>query len=187
MLDLKPVLTAAGAVCFVLGVSGSAQAAQFFDFSYSGLDVEASGRFTTTDLVNGFYTITGISGQRNGVSIGSLATLSIPPVSNTLQVRNERVVSPNYAVTYETIISPNFAYRLGDGSNSIFYINHFYRNSLPPRASYSYYLEDVGRPPTSVSFSLRPVSTIPTPALLPGLIGLGFGALRKKVGVSEQV
>jgi hypothetical protein len=191
MLNLKTSsIAAVGAVCLALSVSESAQAAQLFDFSYSGSGVSASGQLTTTDPVNNIYTITGITGQRNGVAIGSLASGFIPFPSNTLQLRTETVVSPNFTVSTETFFSPNFAYRLNNDNGSIFYVYQQYRNSLPPRASYSYYIEDIGRPPVILdSFSVRLTSTtpIPTPALLPGLMGLGFAALRKKPAISKAV
>ena len=88
-------------------------------WSYQGEGVAASGSFTTTDTPNadGFYEITGIKGEMNGVAITGLqpAGTSIPgndgyPVDGLV-----RTEAPQLSLH-------GFAYSLADGT----YANPFY-------------------------------------------------------------
>lgn len=57
----------------VAPVSEARAALLTFDFDYTGTGVSASGVITTNDvLVNGFYTVVDIDGERNGVTISGL-------------------------------------------------------------------------------------------------------------------
>ena len=98
----------------ITGASSSARADLLWDFSYTGTGltgtgaaapaISASGQLTTTDtLVGGAYTITGITGMRNGVAISALLAPGViqgndnllfpsaPPLTNNgLRVRRRR-------------------------------------------------------------------------------------------------
>jgi len=66
-------LIAATALAGASVFASPCSAARFFDFSYSGTGLAASGRLTTTDTPSrGVLTITGITGQRNGATIDRL-------------------------------------------------------------------------------------------------------------------
>lgn len=76
-------LAGAASSAIVLGLSllgsSSAQAAQF-GFSYAREGIQASGVLTTSDLdpITNAYTITGITGQRNGATITGLIDKQAP-------------------------------------------------------------------------------------------------------------
>jgi PEP-CTERM motif len=85
MMMSGPRARANTVACIVIGLSVAALGApsaqaKVFDFSYEGLDqfdgnlpFSASGQFVTTNtLVDGAYTITSISGERDGVTISNL-------------------------------------------------------------------------------------------------------------------
>src|ERR1700709_378640 len=57
-----------------MGAGGARAAPISFDFSYTGSGVTAEGELITNGiLVGGFYTVTSITGDRNGISITSLS------------------------------------------------------------------------------------------------------------------
>ena len=72
----------------------------YFNFTYTGSGVSASGTLTTTLVVPGEYLITGVTGQRNGVPITSLLypTTGIPGspvyISNGSSIDNLLFVPP---------------------------------------------------------------------------------------------
>lgn len=150
------------------GVFSSPASALSFKFSYSGTGVTASGTLTTTDLntSTNAYTITGITGTRNGITIENLLGPGTFLSNNNLLFNNLSAL----------IDFSGFSYRAG-GSNY---------NVFGPGCGYPYgEASVVGCSPTratQVSFSATPTTAIPTPALLPGLIGLGAAAFRKRKG-----
>ncbi|CAA9493801.1 MAG: hypothetical protein AVDCRST_MAG91-687 [uncultured Sphingomonadaceae bacterium] len=71
-------------------VATPCSAARFFDFSYSGLGIAASGRLTTNDTPSrGALTITDVTGQRNGATIDRLfpAGTTVDEDGNTIDNR----------------------------------------------------------------------------------------------------
>jgi hypothetical protein len=101
-------------------------------WSYQGEGVAASGAFTTKDAPNadGFYEITGIKGEMNGVAITGLqpAGTSIPgndgyPVDGLV-----RTVVPQLSLH-------GFGYSLADGT----YANPFYGDHFVPPGVYSFF------------------------------------------------
>ena len=101
-------------------------------WSYQGQGVTASGAFTTTDTPNadGFYEITGINGEANGVAITGLqpAGTSIPgndgyPVDSFV-----RAEAPQLSLH-------GFGFALADGT----YANPFYGDHFVPPGVYAFF------------------------------------------------
>ena len=101
-------------------------------WSYQGEGVAASGSFTTTDTPNadGFYEITKIKGEANGIAITGLqpAGTSIPgndgyPVDGLV-----RTEAPQLSLH-------GFAYSLADGT----YANPFYGDHFVPPGVYAFF------------------------------------------------
>jgi hypothetical protein len=101
-------------------------------WSYQGQGVTASGAFTTTDTPNadGFYEITGINGEANGVAITGLqpAGTSIPgndgyPVDGFV-----RTEAPQLSLH-------GFGFALADGT----YANPFYGDHFVPPGVYAFF------------------------------------------------
>jgi hypothetical protein len=67
-------LVISSAVAGIISMIASPAQAIVWKWSYEGTGVTASGTLTTTDnqTTNGFYTISGITGQRNGYTITGL-------------------------------------------------------------------------------------------------------------------
>ena len=107
-------------------------------WSYQGEGVAASGAFTTKDAPNadGFYEITGINGEMNGVAITGLqpAGTSIPgndgyPVDSLV-----RTEAPQLSLH-------GFGYALADGS----YANPFYGDHFVPPGVYAFFSDQKNR------------------------------------------
>jgi hypothetical protein len=107
-------------------------------WSYQGEGVAASGAFTTKDAPNaeGFYEITGIKGEANGVAITGLqpAGTSIPgndgyPVDGLV-----RVEAPQLSLH-------GFGYALADGT----YANPFYGDHFVPPGVYAFFSDPAKR------------------------------------------
>ena len=110
-------------------------------WSYQGEGVAASGSFTTKDAPNadGFYEITGINGEMNGVAITGLqpAETSIPgndgyPVDSLV-----RTEAPQLSLH-------GFAYSLADGT----YANPFYGGRFVPPGVYAFFSDPKNRKTT---------------------------------------
>ena len=107
-------------------------------WSYQGEGIAASGVFTTKDAPNadGFYEITGIKGEANGVSITGLqpAETSIPgndgyPVDNLV-----RTEAPQLSLH-------GFGYALANGT----YANPFYGAHFVPPGVYAFSSDPTNR------------------------------------------
>ena len=109
------------ALSLLIGAALLAQNANALEWrwSYQGKGVNASGAFTTTDApdADGFYEVTGIAGEANGVAIAGLTPkgTSVPgndgyPVDNLI-----RTGAPQ-------LTKNGFGYALADGT----YVNAFY-------------------------------------------------------------
>jgi len=123
-------------LAFSLAVAGALLAfpaeALEWKWSYQGKGVKASGAFTTRDRPNadGFYEITGIKGEANGVAITGLQPpgTSIPgndgyPVDNLV-----RTEAPQLSLH-------GFGYALADGT----YANPFYGAHFAPPGVYAFF------------------------------------------------
>ena len=107
-------------------------------WSYQGEGVSASGALTTKDKPNadGFYEITGIEGEANGVAITALQApgTSIPgndgyPVDNLV-----RTEAPQLSLH-------GFGYALADGT----YANPFYGARFVPPSVYAFFSDPANR------------------------------------------
>lgn len=107
-------------------------------WSYQGEGVTASGSFTTTDTSNadGFYAITAIKGEANGVAITGLqpAGTSIPgndgyPVDGLVGAK-----APHLSLH-------GFGYALADGT----YANPFYGDHFVPPGVYAFFSDPKNR------------------------------------------
>jgi len=107
-------------------------------WSYQGEGVAASGAFTTNDKPNaeGFYEITAVAGQANGVAITALQPpgTSIPgndgyPVDNLI-----RTMAPQ-------LTKHGFGYALADGT----YANPFYGAHFAKPDTYAFFSDPVNR------------------------------------------
>lgn len=151
---------------------GSANAAMF-NFSYSGAGVAASGTLTTTDtatIIKGqqAFTITGVTGTRNGDVIDQLF-----PAATVVDFNGDR--TDNYLFTTGPFLTFNgFGFGVaGDSPNTLY--NPYFDGSS--------YVEFVSNPPSGVavnpldSFSLtRATAAVPEPATWAMFLG-GFGLL----------
>jgi hypothetical protein len=107
-------------------------------WSYQGEGVAASGAFTTKDAPNadGFYEITGIKGEMNGVAITGLqpAGTSIPG--------NDGYPVDGLVRTETPQLSPHgFGYALADGA----YANPFYGDHFVPPGVYAFFSDPPNR------------------------------------------
>ncbi len=107
-------------------------------WSYQGEGVTASGAFTTKDAPNpdGFYEITGIKGEMNGVAITGLqpAGISIPG--------NEGYPGDNLLRTDAPQLTLHgFGYALADGT----YANPFYGAHFVPPGVYAFFSDPANR------------------------------------------
>ena len=107
-------------------------------WSYQGEGVAASGAFTTNDKpdAEGFYEITAVAGQANGVAITALQPpgTSIPgndgyPVDNLI-----RTMAPQ-------LTKHGFGYALADGT----YANPFYGAHFAKPDTYAFFSDPVNR------------------------------------------
>lgn len=100
--NIFQILTKASEVILITGLTAgftSPAEAKQFNFSYSGLGVDASGVLTTDEIPNssGYFTVTDINGQRNGATITAL----LPPESFPPNPPN-----PPFTFSNNNLISP---------------------------------------------------------------------------------
>jgi hypothetical protein len=128
------------ALSFLIGSALIARSAEALEWrwSYQGVGVAASGTFTTRDKPNsdGFYEITRIAGEANGVAIVGLQApgTSIPgndgyPVDNLI-----RTEAPQLSVH-------GFGYGLADGT----YANPFYAAHFAKPGDYAFFSDPRNR------------------------------------------
>ena len=152
-----------------------AHAQRVFDFTYTGAGISTRGQFTTTaTATNGAYTVTGITGTRNGAAITGLIAPGDPTFAND----NSLYASGPYA-DYAGI-----AFTVGSaGSARRFDIYDF--NMPTDNPSYRECTDPCATTPTDpqVTFTVTPATTAPEPATLAllgaGLLGVG-GAARQR-------
>jgi hypothetical protein len=114
----------AGLLCAGLGLSAvPAQASLLWNWSYTGSGISASGTFTTGDTADGlgFYAVTGVTGQRNGVTIVGLVPAGTPvPGNEPFNVDNLLSASG------DQLTGNGLGFQLADGS----YVNPFFADFL---------------------------------------------------------
>ena len=162
---------AVGAVLFASG----AQASIVWQWSYSGAGVSASGTLTTTDSAdsNGFYSITGVSGEQNGVAITGLQ-----PVGTAIPGNEGYPVDDLISKDGPQLTVNGFGFSLADGS----YANPYYAdfNSPPGYALVLTNPADGFFSEPSIAFTASPVPEARTWTL--ALVAFAaLGALRGKV------
>jgi len=103
------------AIAATLALCAPAHATRLWNWSYSGSGISASGAFTTTDTpdASGFYRITGVTGQRNGVAITELTPAGAAIPGNEPYTVDDlvRVAGPQLTVD-------GLGFALADGSYS---------------------------------------------------------------------
>lgn len=182
---LKLLATVAGVVLTTgLTVDGSAnpvQAAQF-NYSYSGDGVEARGVLTTTDSrdANGYLTITGITGQRNGATITAL----LPPGSFPNDVPPFGVPNDNLFSTTQPFLSFNgFSYLVGAQPENVFY--------YPDEGRYAETDDPNGDPVNYRLLNKFDVHRVPEPSSVGGLSVALLGSMwllkKKRASAKHQL
>jgi hypothetical protein len=167
------ILNSIFTVALLIGVSPQANATLLFDFSYTGLGIAASGNLITTDtLVGGHYTVTDITGTRNGITITALLA------PGTFE-NNDNLLFPGGPLLSDGGIS-----YVAGGSNFNFYFDDFvsigcdtlqYKEATGGTCN--------GDPIISLSITQDAVPEPGTLALFGvGLFGLGF-IRRRRLGV----
>ena len=165
---------AAAAVCFAaLSPTPSVQAATW-SWDYSGAGIAAGGTFTTTEAPDsaGFYTVTAITGSRNGVAITGLE-----PDGSAIPGNDPYAVDNLVSIAGPQLTWNGFGYALADGS----WVNPFSDGStaweylsVPP------YPEGAGQE-VAVSFSAAPVDEPATVMLtLFGVCGLAAASRARR-------
>jgi hypothetical protein len=168
-----PQLAAALALgAALLAPLGAAHAQLNFDFSYLGTGVSASGTFLTNGVLSGgYYTVTGITGQRNGVAISGL-------VAPGGFFNNNRLF-----VSSPFVDNSGISYTAGGVAYNVF------RSATIVTVGCTGVLEGSSTAPINcgipqVTLTVSPVSTVPEPgtwALLgTGLLAVGGIAARRK-------
>jgi len=158
-----------------LAPASQAQAATW-SWDYNAAGIAAGGTFTTTDTPgsDGFYTITAITGFRNGVAI-----VGLEPAGSAIPGNDPYAVDNLVSISGPQLSWNGFGYALADGS----WANPFSDGSttweylsVPP------YPEGAGQE-VAVAFSAVPV---PEPAagmlLLLGLAGIAAASRGRRIG-----
>lgn len=107
-------------------------------WSYQGEGVTASGAFTTKDTPNadGFYEITGIKGEMNGVAIKGLQ-----PPGTSIPGNDGYPVDSLVKVEGPQLSLHGFGYALADGT----YANPFYGDHFVPPGVYAFFSDPTNR------------------------------------------
>ena len=159
----------------LFGTTQSASALQW-NWSYSGLDIDASGTFTTNDTPDdlGFYLISGITGTRNGETI-----LGLQPTGTSIPGNEPFHLDNLISLNPQQLTGEGFGYYTDAGN----YSSPFFASFLPTPG----YLEVFSAPPLTPGFEnfgpedselpiqfSATIKPIPEPTgLLSSLIALG--------------
>lgn len=154
-----------------------AQASVVWTWDYSTAGVSASGSFTTADTADGqgFYQITGVTGQRNGVAITGLQPTGTPiPGNEPFAVDN--LVSD----VGDLLTADGFGFALADGTfATVFFASflsppgHMEFFSAPPLGASA---QNVGPEDSELPVVFHASQTVPEPAA-PALAVLALAAL----------
>jgi hypothetical protein len=131
-LNLAPALTIAAALA-----SFPSEALEW-RWSYQGEGVAASGAFTTKDTPNadGFYEITGITGEANGVAITGLE-----PTGSSIPGNDSYPVDNLVRIDAPLLTMHGFGYALADGT----YANPFYGAHFANPDYYAFFSDPTNR------------------------------------------
>ncbi|MBL8484540.1 MAG: hypothetical protein JNJ60_20260 [Rhodocyclaceae bacterium] len=161
---LMHALIAGAALC---AIAHDASAALTWNWSYSGAGIAASGSFTTGDTpdAGGFYEITAITGQRNGVAITGLQPAGTAiPGNDPFAVDN--LINP----AGPQLTHSGFGYSLADGSHS----NPFFADFLNPATYLEFYSAAPFTPPTGAEDTELPMSFTASMAAVPEPAGIAL-------------
>jgi len=140
---MKRLFAAIGAV---IALCAPARATLLWNWSYEGAGVSAAGTFTTADEPDapGFYQITEITGQRNGVAITRLQPAGTSTPGNPGYPVDDLIRAAEPQLT-----KAGFGFALADGS----YGNAFFLDSASP----PHYLEahSAVQPPAFKEVTIR--------------------------------
>jgi hypothetical protein len=174
MTPIRLLAAAAAVTVAALAPAAPVQAATWY-WDYSAAGIAAAGTFTTTETpdADGFYTITAISGLRNGVAITGLE-----PAGSAIPGNDPYAVDNLVSIAGPQLTWNGFGYALADGN----WVNPFSDGttgweylSVPP------YPEGAGQE-VAITFSAAPV---PEPAAgvlaLLGLAGLATAGRTRRV------
>ena len=182
--DLGRRAAAVLACGLALAVPERARAAITWDWSLTGTDINAGGTFATSDTTDssGFYTITGITGSRNGVAITGLE-----PANTAIPGDEPYIVDDLVGASGTQLTLNGFGFSMSDGS----YSNPYYDVYGTPPAYYEVYSTPVPGSPGGynvvelpVTFVAMQVATgtlnqqtaVPEPGT-PGLVLAGLASL----------
>lgn len=152
----------------LLAAAPAARADQLWNWSYSASGVAASGTLTTSDLANsaGYYTVLGISGQRNGVSItGLFPTGTAIPGNEPYAVDNLLAAGSSAQLSEHGL-----GYTLADGSAS----NPYWATWSNPNQYYEVYAPTGGLPLAESPVSFTATLAVPEPGSI-AMMALGLG------------
>jgi hypothetical protein len=169
--------TASAAAILLAAGAPAAHAARLWHWQFGDADgLQAAGTFTTVDAPDaaGFYLITAITGERDGVAITGLQ-----PTGTAIPGNEPYAVDDLVAATGPQLTGNGFGFTTADGNAS----NPFWADfDSPPD-----YLEFRSFGPDGATFTERPVSfsatlePVPEPAPLALLAaGAGLLALRRR-------
>jgi len=133
-------------------VASGAQASTW-KWSYQGEGVVASGTFTTSDAPNGdgFYEITGITGEANGVSIAGLQ-----PPGTSIPGNDGYPVDDLVRTDAPRLTMHGFGYALADGT----YANPFYGAHFAKPDYYAFFSDPANQrtsePPVAFTATIVP-------------------------------
>lgn len=195
-MNIKTISVAtigAAAIGLSVGSAAPAQAFSLWSWSYGSSTNGASGTFTTTDVSNpnnpvGTFDVTKFTlSVLNGNSVnGQDTSLRLSPqfVYNTATNYGFK----NSSGTFNSSVQD------WDGGASVGLYrlsgSAAYEASVPPGFALPNLItfkgSSAGQSPADLKVSLIPPTAVPTPALLPGLIGLGAAALRKRKAEKVQ-
>jgi hypothetical protein len=183
--DLSRRARAVLACGLALAAPDRARAAITWDWSLTGTDTAANGTFTTSDTADssGFYTITGITGFRNGVAITGLE-----PANTAIPGDNPNNVVDDLVSAGGTQLTLNgFGFSMADGS----YSNPYYDVNGTPPDYFEVYSTPVSGSPSDYGIVELPVAftavqattgtgsvgtSVPEPGT-PGLVLAGLAGL----------
>lgn len=148
------------------------QASPVWTWSFTGDALDASGTLSTAEVPNsaGYYLITALTGQRNGVAI-----IGLQPTGTAIPGNDGFPVDNLISGSDEQLTGNGFGFETADHAHS----NPFFANFLAPVGYAEFYtFGTAGSMFTElpVTFSARMVSHVPEPSSL-ALLGNGLLAL----------
>lgn len=185
----KIALLCAAAAVATLAAPASALT---FSFTYTGTGINAVGTLATTDtttLVNGrqAYTITGITGTRNGAAINQFYAAG-------LNIDGVGAFTDNYlyATGEPSLTSGGFAFGVAGDTPNMIYNPYFFGRDYSEYSTNATRTPPYGANPFLATFTLRQVAAgaVPEPASWAMMIlGMGVvgGAMRRRGKISTRV